>query len=65
MGKSCSFSLLSVSFVNASFPFGFEGGLWDLIVLVPDHCLSFLLLLRHYGQFLAVVIEKIALHHVF
>ena len=25
----------------ASFPFGFEGGLWDLIVLVPGHCLSF------------------------
>ena len=38
---------LCVSFVNvylcvcASFPFNFEGGLWDLIVLVPDHCLSF------------------------
>ena len=27
--------------VCASFPFGFEGGMWDLIVLVPDHCLSF------------------------
>ena len=22
------------------FPFGFEGRMWDLIVLVPDHCLS-------------------------
>ena len=22
-----------------SFPFGFEGGMWDLIVLVPYHCL--------------------------
>ena len=21
--------------------FGFEGGMWDFIVLVPDHCLSF------------------------
>ena len=21
--------------------FGFEVGMWDLIVLVPDHCLSF------------------------
>ena len=21
-------------------PFGFEGGMWDLIVLNPDHCLS-------------------------
>ena len=23
------------------FPFGFEGRVWDLIILVPDHCLSF------------------------
>ena len=22
------------------FPFGFEGGIGDLIVLLPDHCLS-------------------------
>ena len=34
-------------FINVSvcvfffFHFGFEGGMWDLIVLVPDHCLSF------------------------
>ena len=27
--------------VFTSFPFGFEGRIWDLIVLVPDHCLSF------------------------
>ena len=27
----------------ASFPFAFEGGMWDLIVLAPDHCLSFYL----------------------
>ena len=25
----------------ASFPFGTESELWDLIVLVSDHCLSF------------------------
>ena len=24
-----------------SFPFGVEGGMLDLIALVPDHCLSF------------------------
>ena len=24
---------------NASFPFDFEGWMWDLIVLVPDYCL--------------------------
>ena len=44
--KSCSFGLLCLSFMNvyqflcASFPFGFKGGMWDLIVLVPDHYLS-------------------------
>ena len=26
--------------VCASFPFCFEGGMWDLIVVFPDHCLS-------------------------
>ena len=38
--KSCSFGLLCASFVNilsigvcASFSFGFEGGMWDSIVL--------------------------------
>ena len=24
----------------SSFPFGFEGGICDLVVLIPDHCLS-------------------------
>ena len=23
-----------------SFPFGIKGGIWDVIVLIPDHCLS-------------------------
>ena len=45
LGKSCSFCLPRVSFVNCRqfmyFPFGFEGRIWDLIVSVPDHCLSF------------------------
>ena len=26
--------------VCPSFPFGFQGGIWDVIVLIPDHCLS-------------------------
>ena len=34
--------LLSV-YVFSSFPFDFEGRIWDLIVSVPDHCLSFYL----------------------
>ena len=47
LGKSCSFGLLCVSFVNVyqfwvspSVPFGIEGGMWDVIVLIPYHCLS-------------------------
>ena len=23
-----------------SFPFGIEGGMWDVIALIPDHCVS-------------------------
>ena len=48
LGKSCSFGLPRVPFVNCRqfmylvfFLFGFEGRMWDLIVSVPDHCLSF------------------------
>ena len=26
--------------VCPSFPFGIEGGMWDVVVLIPDHCLS-------------------------
>ena len=33
-----------LSFCECAFPFGFEGGMWDSIVLVPDHCLSFYVL---------------------
>ena len=44
LGKSCSFGafrkLLSI-FVFSYFPFGFKSRIWDLIVSVPDHCLSF------------------------
>ena len=48
LGKSCSFLFaasafrkLSSIYVFSYFPFGFEGRIWDLIVSVPDHCLSF------------------------
>ena len=45
LGKSCSFGLPRVPFVNCRvfsyFPFGCEGRMWDVIVSVPDRCLSF------------------------
>ena len=47
LGKCSRFGLLCVPFVNVNqflcvsfFSFGFEGGMWDLIVLIPDRCLS-------------------------
>ena len=50
LGKSYSFCLPRVPFVNCRqfmylviSLFGFEGRIWDLIVSVPDHCLSFYL----------------------
>ena len=44
--KSYSFGFPRVPFVNCRqlfsyFPFGFEGRMWDLIISVPDDCLSF------------------------
>ena len=48
LGKSCSFALQCVSVVVfvkfcmcPSFPFGIEGRMWVLIVLIPDICLLF------------------------
>ena len=48
LGKSCSIRFTASAFrklpsinVFSYFPFGFEGRMWDLIVSVPDHCLSF------------------------
>ena len=50
LGKRSSFCLSRVPFVNCRqfmylviSLFGFEGRIWDLIVSVPDHCLSFYL----------------------
>ena len=36
-----AFRRLPSIYVFSYFPFGFEGRIWDLIVSVPDHCLSF------------------------
>ena len=38
-----AFRKLSSIYVFSYFPFGFEGRIWDLILSVPDHCLSFYL----------------------
>ena len=54
LGKSCSFGLPRMPFVNCCqfmyycFPFDFEDRMWDLIVSVSDHCLSF-----YFSAFLA------------
>ena len=36
--------------VCASIPFGFESGVWDLIVLIPYHCLFYFLFLYLFIQ---------------
>ena len=36
-----AFRKLPSIYVFSYFPFGFEGRMWDLVVSVPDHCLSF------------------------
>ena len=36
-----AFRKLPSFYVFSYFPFGFEGRMWDLIVSVPGHCLSF------------------------
>ena len=36
-----AFSKLLSTYVFNYFPFGFEGRMWDVIVSVPGHCLSF------------------------
>ena len=55
LGKSCSFGFppsafrkLPSIYVCSYFPFGFEGRMWNLIVSVPDHCLSFYFLCQEY-----------------
>ena len=36
-----AFRKLRSIYVFSYFPLGFEGRMWNLIVSVPDHCLSF------------------------
>ena len=41
--------LLSI-YVFSYFPFGFEGRMWDLIVSVPEHCLSLYFIPDHISR---------------
>ena len=42
-----AFRKLPSIYVFSYFPFGFEGRVCDLIVSVPDHCLSFYFTVRN------------------
>ena len=46
-----AFPKLPSMYVFSYFPFGFEGRIWDLIVSVPDHCLSFYFALYYEKEF--------------
>ena len=65
-----SFRQLRSIYVFSYFPFGFEGRMWNLIVSVPDHCLSFYFT-SHYNYTLKVVltdwdnVTKYAVHDIF
>ena len=48
------FRKLPSIYVLSYFPFGFEGRMWDLIVSVPDHCLSFYFALNHSAALLVI-----------
>ena len=43
VSSASAFRKLPSIYVFSYFPFGFAGRMWDLIVSVPDHCLSFYL----------------------
>ena len=51
------FRKLSSIYVFSYFPFGFEGRIWDLIVSVPDHCLSFYFVLTSMPVTLCTILE--------
>ena len=45
--------------VGASLSFGFEDGMWDWIVLTPDHCLSI-----YFSCLIKQAIKKKEIHSV-
>ena len=64
LGKSCSFGLPCVYFVNVnkfcvfhSIPFGIEDGMWDVILLISYHCLSIILMV-YFREFCYEIITK-------
>ena len=50
-----AFRKLLPVYVFSYFTFGFEGRMWDLIVSVPDHCLSF--------YFVYITGQRLCSHH--
>ena len=38
---ACAFRKVLSFYIVCYFPLDFEGRIWDLILSVPDHCLSF------------------------
>ena len=53
-----AFRKLSSIYVFSYFPFGFEGRMWNLIVSVPDHCLSFYFELDLYTCFRITIVQN-------
>ena len=71
LGKSCSlvyrgaFRKLSSIYIFSYFPFGFEGRMCDLIVSVPDYCLSFYYApISSMMQFLHINVGKLVLQRI-
>ena len=54
-GEIVSLSILCVCF---SFLFHFEGGVWNLIVLIPDRCLSI-----YFQYFQSAIVPLIRKNH--
>ena len=52
-----AFRKLPSIYVFSYFPFGFEGRMWDLIVSVPDHCLSFYFVIKETQEKLSYILE--------
>ena len=68
LGKSYSFGLLCAFLVKVYqfvcvcfFSFGFEDVMWDLIVFIPDHCLSYLLFRNSVGSHMVRLCNKFEL----